>query len=103
MRRMRHCIAVIEFRARPLALSGRQTNRCGEGRDDVLRADGDLYYVDMIPTLTQEVESCIMQWLVEAREFAMMLKIQIKTRSVCNKGRINNYLSKRGYDLVKRT
>ena len=47
--------------------------------------------VDMIPTLKEEEKAQIMAWLVEAREFAFGKY----------KGRINNYLSKRGYDLVK--
>ena len=34
--------------------------------------------VDMIPTLKEEEKAQIMAWLVEAREFARMLKIQIR-------------------------
>ena len=57
----------------------------------------------MIPTLTQEEKAQIMAWLVEAREFAMDAENSNKKHAAFGtyKGRINNYLSKRGYDLVK--
>ena len=59
--------------------------------------------VDMIPTLKEEEKAQIMAWLVEAREFAMDAEISNKKHAAFGKykGRINNYLSKRGYDLVK--
>lgn len=60
-------------------------------------------HVDMIPTLTQEEKAQIMAWLVEAREFAMDAENSNKKHAAFGKykGRINNYLSKWGYDLVK--
>ena len=59
--------------------------------------------VDMIPTLKEEEKAQIMAWLVEAREFAMDAENSNKKHAAFGKykGRINNYLSKRGYDLVK--
>lgn len=59
--------------------------------------------VDMIPTLKEEEKAQIMAWLVEAREFAMDAENSDKKHAAFGKykGRINNYLSKRGYDLVK--
>jgi hypothetical protein len=45
----------------------------------------------------------ILAWLKEAREFAMDAENSNKKHGWFGKykGRINNYLSKRGYDLVK--
>ncbi len=50
-----------------------------------------------------EEKAQIMAWLVEAREFAMDAENSNKKHAAFGKykGRINNYLSKRGYDLVK--
>lgn len=58
---------------------------------------------DMIPTLTDEEKQQIMAWLVEARELAIDAESSKKKHEVFGKykGRINNYLSARGYDLVK--
>ncbi len=58
---------------------------------------------DMIPTLTDEEKQQIMAWLVEARELAIDAESSKKKHEVFGKykGRINNYLSRRGYDLVK--
>lgn len=60
-------------------------------------------HLDMIPTLTAEEKAQIMAWLVEAREFAIDAENSNKKHAAFGKykGRINNYLSKRGYDLVK--
>lgn len=59
--------------------------------------------LEMIPTLTNEEKAQIYAWLVEAREFAMDAESSSKKHAAFGKykGRINNYLSKRGYDLVK--
>jgi len=59
--------------------------------------------LDMIPTLTKEEKAQIYAWLVEAREFAMDAENSNKKHEAFGKykGRINNYLSKRGYDLNK--
>lgn len=59
--------------------------------------------LDMIPTLTEEEKVQIMAWLVEARELAIDAESSKKKHEVFGKykGRINNYLSRRGYDLVK--
>ncbi|MBR6252109.1 MAG: DUF3826 domain-containing protein [Bacteroidales bacterium] len=60
-------------------------------------------HCDMIPTLTDEEKAQIMAWLIEARELAIDAESSNKKHEVFGKykGRINNYLSGRGYDLVK--
>ena len=60
-------------------------------------------YCDMIPTLTTEEKEQIMAWLVEARELAIDAESSNKKHETFKKykGRINNYLSKRGYDIQK--
>lgn len=59
--------------------------------------------LDMIPTLKDEEKAQIYAWLVEAREFAMDAENSNKKHAAFGKykGRINNYLAKRGYDLTK--
>jgi hypothetical protein len=59
--------------------------------------------VEMIPTLTPEEKARIYAWLVEAREFAMDAESSTKKHEAFGKykGRINNYLSKRGYNLTE--
>lgn len=59
--------------------------------------------LDMIPTLKEEEKQQILLWLKEARELALDAESSKKKHDVFGKykGRINNYLSKRGYDLVK--
>ena len=58
---------------------------------------------DMIPTLKEEEKKQIMAWLIEARELAIDAESSKKKHEVFGKykGRINNYLTKRGYDLTK--
>ncbi len=60
-------------------------------------------HLDMIPSLTDEEKAQIMAWLVEARELAIDAETSNKKHEVFGKykGRINNYLTKRGYDLKK--
>jgi hypothetical protein len=59
--------------------------------------------LEMIPTLKEEEKVQIMAWLKEAREFSIDAENSNKKHEAFGKykGRINNYLSKRGYDLVK--
>lgn len=59
--------------------------------------------LDMIPTLKEEEKAQIYAWLVEAREFAIDAESSKKKHEAFGKykGRINNYLSKRGYNLTK--
>lgn len=59
--------------------------------------------LDMIPSLKEEEKAQIYAWLVEAREFAMDAENSNKKHAAFGKykGRINNYLAKRGYDLKK--
>lgn len=58
---------------------------------------------DMIPSLTEEEKTQIMIWLVEAREHAIDGGSSKEKHGWFGKykGRINNYLSARGYDLQK--
>ena len=59
--------------------------------------------LDMIPSLKDEEKTQILAWLKEGREFALDAETSNKKHEAFGKykGRINNYLSKRGYDLVK--
>lgn len=59
--------------------------------------------LDMIPSLKEEEKVQIYAWLVEAREFAMDAENSNKKHAAFGKykGRINNYLVKRGYNLTK--
>ena len=59
--------------------------------------------LDMIPSLKEEEKVQIYAWLVEAREFAMDAENSNKKHAAFGKykGRINNYLAKRGYNLTK--
>ena len=59
--------------------------------------------LDMIPSLKEEEKVQIYAWLVEAREFAMEAENSNKKHAAFGKykGRINNYLAKRGYNLTK--
>lgn len=58
-------------------------------------------YTDMIPTLKENEKTQIMSWLTEARELAMDGGSSEEKHKVFGKykGRINNYLSSRGYDI----
>ena len=60
-------------------------------------------HCDMIPSLTDEEKAQIMLWLKEARELAIDEESSKKKHEVFGKykGRINNYLTQRGYDLKK--
>ena len=59
--------------------------------------------LDMIPSLKEAEKVQIYAWLVEAREFAMDAENSNKKHAAFGKykGRINNYLAKRGYNLTK--
>ena len=59
--------------------------------------------IDMIPSLKEEEKAQIYAWLIEAREFALDAENSDKKHEAFGKykGRINNYLAKRGYDLTK--
>lgn len=59
--------------------------------------------LDMIPSLKEEEKVQIYAWLVEAREFAMDAENSNKKHAAFGKykGRNNNYLAKRGYNLTK--
>ena len=59
--------------------------------------------LDMVPSLKEEEMVQIYAWLVEAREFAMDAENSNKKHAAFGKykGRINNYLAKRGYNLTK--
>ncbi len=59
-------------------------------------------YLEMIPSLKENEKLQIMNWLKEAREFAIDAGDAKAKHGWFNKykGRINNWLSKRGYDLT---
>lgn len=59
--------------------------------------------LDMIPTLTDEEKAQVLIWLKEAREFAMDAGDSKQKHAWFDKyrGRTNNWLSARGYDLKK--
>ena len=60
-------------------------------------------YLDMIPTLTDVQKRRMYTWLWEARELAMDAGSSGEKHGVFGKykGRINNYLSREGYDLTR--
>jgi hypothetical protein len=60
-------------------------------------------YTDEIPNLTNAQKAQIKVWLVEAREHAIDAESSEKKHAWFGKykGRINNYLSKEGYDMKK--
>lgn len=60
-------------------------------------------HLDMIPTLKESEKLQILNWLKEAREFAIDAPDSKSKHEWFGKykGRINNWLSGRGYDLVK--
>jgi hypothetical protein len=60
-------------------------------------------YLAEVLTLTDEQKAQLKAWLVEAREIAMDGESSKKKDEVFGKykGRINNYLSKQGYDMKK--
>lgn len=62
-------------------------------------------FLDLFPNLTQAEKNRVYNWLIEAREFSMDFETARKMRQMFTKyrGRINNYLSSRGYDLRKAT
>ena len=57
----------------------------------------------MIPSFKDEETTQILVWLKEARELAIDAESSKKKHEVFGKykGRINNYLTARGYDLKK--
>lgn len=59
--------------------------------------------IDMIPTLKEEEKQQILVWLKEAREYAMDGSDSKEKHFWFDKyrGRMNNWLSSRGYDLKK--
>ena len=59
--------------------------------------------VEMIPSLREEEKAQILAWLKEGREFALDAESSEKKHEAFGKfkGRINNYLSNQGYDLIK--
>jgi len=60
-------------------------------------------YIDELPQLTEAQKSQIKAWLVEAREKAVDAGSSDEKTAIFGKykGRINNYLSKEGYDMKK--
>lgn len=62
-------------------------------------------FLDLLPNLTEAEKNRVHHWLVEAREFSMDFETPRKMRQMFTKyrGRINNYLAARGYNLRKAT
>lgn len=62
-------------------------------------------FLDLLPNLTEAEKNRVHHWLIEAREFSMDFETPRKMRQMFTKyrGRINNYLAARGYDLRKAT
>ncbi|MEO6520959.1 MAG: DUF3826 domain-containing protein [Mucilaginibacter sp.] len=60
-------------------------------------------YLEEVLTLTDEQKAQLKAWLIEAREHAIDAESSNKKHEVFGKykGRINNYLSKQGYDMKK--
>jgi hypothetical protein len=60
-------------------------------------------YLVMMTLWNEEEKAQIYAWLIEAREFALDAENSNKKHAAFGKykGRINNYLAKRGYDLKK--
>lgn len=60
-------------------------------------------YLDMLPALTEPQKKQILEYLTEAREHAMDAESSEKKHGWFGKykGKINNYLSKEGYDMKK--
>jgi len=60
-------------------------------------------YQDELPNLTDAQKTQILTWLTEAREYAMDAGSSKEKHAWFGKykGRINNYLSKEGYDMKK--
>jgi hypothetical protein len=60
-------------------------------------------YCNMIPALKEEEKRQLMAWLIEAREHAMDAPSSNKKHEWFGKykGRFNNYLSQKGYDIRK--
>jgi hypothetical protein len=60
-------------------------------------------FLDMIPSLSDEEKKQIYVWLLEAREYAIDGESSSKKHEIFGKykGRINNYLAKKGYNLTQ--
>lgn len=58
-------------------------------------------FLDLLPNLKDAEKNRVYHWLIEAREFSMDFETPRKMRQMFTKyrGRINNYLASRGYDL----
>lgn len=84
-------------------LSPEQTERVKNGMTYGVLPVTYAGYLDLIPELKEEEKQQIMVWLTEAREHAMDAGSSEEKHGWFGKykGRINNYLSSRGYDLKK--
>ena len=62
-------------------------------------------FIDLLPSLTEAERERVYHRLVDERELSMEFLDDRKMRQMFTKyrGRINNYLAKRGYDLRKAT
>lgn len=82
-------------------LSSEQVNEIKDGMTYNVLSVTYKSYLDEIPNLTPEQKTTIMADLIEAREYAMDGGSSKEKHGWFNKykGRINNYLSKEGYNL----
>jgi hypothetical protein len=96
----RHCLFLAQLDGE---LDSNQVSQVKNGMTyNVLNVTYDAQ-LDMIPTLKDEEKRQIRIWLLEAREHAMDASSSNSKHAWFGKykGRINNYLSARGYDLTK--
>jgi hypothetical protein len=96
----RHCLFIAQLDAE---LHSEQVSQVKNGMTyNVLNVTYDAQ-LDMIPTLKDDEKRQIRTWLLEAREHAMDASSSNQKHAWFGKykGRINNYLAARGYDLTK--
>jgi len=95
-----HCVFIGSLTA---DLSNEQINKVKDGMTYGVLMVTYKSYNDMIPTLKEDEKRQIYAWLVEAREHAISASSSKDKHGWFGKykGRINNYLSKQGYDTQK--
>ncbi|MCJ8210021.1 DUF3826 domain-containing protein [Mucilaginibacter sp. RS28] len=86
-----------------MLLSAEQVDKVKDGMTYNVKNVTYKAYNQMMPDLTAEQKSQILQWLIEAREHSMDAETSEKKHAWFGKykGRINNYLSKAGIDMKK--
>ncbi len=100
----RQCELHYAFLARLAAeLSAAQVEQIKDGMTYGVAPNTYRVYLEMLPDLSAEQRGQIHAWLLEAREHAMDAGSSQEKHGWFGKykGRINNYLSKAGYDMKK--